>query len=249
MVIGGVLLLVLAVIFFFAARANANKLQTLNAVETYDTATLAAIHQRITASLGASGFAQPCEVEGVIECASPLTGPISGKPLVAYTYTINREYEERVTTTTNGKPETRVERRSEQIEQNERRAPFLVRDERGHVQVLPDGATLEVIETGNRFVETPQPWTGATRALGRRECERGLEVGARVFVLGTAIDQGGRLAIARHPANSKHTFMISRKSEQELAASAATWARNMNYAAIASGLIGFVLVVWGMLAG
>ncbi|WP_298406912.1 E3 ubiquitin ligase family protein [uncultured Chloroflexus sp.] len=248
MVIGGVLLLVLAVIFFSVARANANKLHTLNAVDSYDTATLAAIHQRITAALGASGFAQPCEIEGVIECAAPLVGLVSGQPLVAYTYTVNREYEERVTTTTNGKPETRVERRSEQIEQNERRVPFMVRDERGHVQVLPDGATLELIDTGNRFVEMSQPWTGATRTLGRREYERGLEVGARVFVLGTAIDQGGRVAIARHPAKSKQAFLVSRKSEQELAASAATWARIMHGAAIASGLIGFVLVVWGMLA-
>lgn len=140
--------------FFSVARANANKLHTLNAVDGYDTTTLAAIHQRITAALGASGFAQPCEIEGVIECAAPLVGPVSGQPLVAYTYTVNREYEERVTTT-NDKPETRVERRSEQIEQNERRVPFMVRDERGHVQVLPDGATLELIDTGNRFVEMP----------------------------------------------------------------------------------------------
>ncbi|WP_298821783.1 E3 ubiquitin ligase family protein [Chloroflexus sp.] len=249
MIIGGILLIGLAVIFFFVARANTNKLRALNAVDTCDTATLTAIHQRITAALGASGLAQPCEVEGIVECAAPLTGPVSGRALVAYVHTINREYEERITTQEGGRTSSRVERRSEQLAQNEHRVPFAVRDQHGHVLVLPDDASFDLIETGNRFVETPQAWTGATRALGRREYERGLEVGTRVFVLGTAIDHDGQVAIAHHPTNRKQPFMISRKSEQELAASAAVWARNLNIAALVSGVIGLGLVVLGMLAG
>lgn len=249
MIIGGVLLLVLAVIFFFVARANAGKLQALNAVDTCDTATLSAIHRRITTALGANDFAQPCEVMGVIECATPLTGPVSGQALVAYLYTTHREYEERITTQENGQSTTRIERRSEQIEQNERRVPFTIRDDTGQVLVVPDGAKIDLIETANRFLETPQPWTGATRTLGHRQFERGLEVGIRVFVSGTAIDQNGQVVIARHPTNSKQPFIISRKSEHELANSAATWARNMRYATIASGIIGLALVVGGVLMG
>ncbi|WP_322816733.1 E3 ubiquitin ligase family protein [Chloroflexus sp.] len=249
MSVGGVLLLVLAVILFFVARANDGKLQALNAVETYDTATLSAIHRRITTALGANDFAQPCEVMGVIECAAPLTGRVSEQMLVAYSCTTHREYEERITTQENGRSTTRIERRSEQIEQNERRVPFTIRDDTGQVLVVPDGAKIDLIETANRFLETPQPWTGATRTLGQRQCERGLEVGARVFVSGTAIDQNGQVVIASHPNNRKHPFIISRKSEQELANSAAAWARNMRYAAIVSGVIGLALVVGGVLMG
>ncbi len=247
--IGGVIFLVLAVIFFVLARVNARKLQLLNAVETYDAATLTAIHHRITTALGAQGLAQPCEVEGTIECDTPLIGPISGRNLVAFTHTTTREFEERVTVTSNGRSETRVERRSEQAQQNEQRVPFFVRDQTGRVQVLPAGATIELVETGQRFVETPEPWRGATRALGQRQVERGLEGGTRVFVLGTAIDHGGAVAVAHHPSDSKQAFLISRKSEQELAQSAATWARNMQYAAIGSGLVGLLLVGWSMFGG
>ena len=161
--------------------------------------------------------------------------------LVAYSCTTHREYEERITTQENGQSTTRIERRSEQIEQNERRVPFTIRNDTGQVLVVPDGAKIDLIETANRFL--------ATRTLGQRQFERGLEVGARIFVSGTAIDQNGQVVIASHRNNRKHPFIISRKSEQELANSAAAWARDMRYAAIVRGMIGLALVVGGVLMG
>jgi hypothetical protein len=40
--------------------------------------------------------------------------------------------------------------------------------------------------------------------------------------------------------------MISRRSERELAQSAASWSRNLYYAAAGSGAIGLLLIVLGV---
>ncbi|EFO78925.1 hypothetical protein OSCT_3220 [Oscillochloris trichoides DG-6] len=248
MAIVGVILLIVGVICFFVARSKANALHAMNAADTYTAQLLAEVHRKITSTLGGNGWAQPCEIEGIIECDSPLKGPISGQPCVAYYYTQSREYEERVTSTdSDGKRETTVERRSEQLRSEDRRIKFYVRDETGKTLVMPEGADLDLLETGNRFDQDEKPWTGATRTLGQSHVEQSLAVGTKVYLLGCAVDREGSVAVGKHPKDSKHRFMISRKSEQELANSAAFWSRNLYYAAAASGGLGLILVVLGML--
>jgi hypothetical protein len=250
MVFGGITLLIIALICFFVARSNAGSLAAMNATDTYTAQLLGDVHRKILGSLGATAMAQPCEIEGVIECTSPLTGPVSKQPCVAYSYTQSREYEERVTSTSSeGKRETKVERRSEQLKSEDRRTPFYVRDDTGLTLVLPEGAELDLVESGKRFDEVQQPWTGMTHTLGQTHSEQSLAPGTRVYILGCAIDHQGAPAVARHPNSGKGRFLISRKSERELAGSAATWARNMYYAAAGSAALGLVLLVWGLVAG
>ncbi|WP_129626074.1 E3 ubiquitin ligase family protein [Candidatus Oscillochloris fontis] len=248
MVISGIVLLIVAVICFFVARSKANALHAMNAADTYTAQLLSEVHRKITSTLGGDGWAQPCEIEGVIECDSPLKGPVSGQPCVAYLYTQSREYEERVTETdSEGKRETSVQRRSEQLRSEDRRIKFSIRDETGQTLVLPEGADLDLVETGKRFDQDEKPWTGATRTLGQSHVEQSLAVGTKVYILGCAVDRQGSVAIGKHPRDSKHRFMISRKSEQELASSAAFWSRNLYYAAGGSGVLGVILVIVGML--
>lgn len=70
-----------------------------------------------------------------------------------------------------------------------------------------------------------------------------------MFVSGIAIDHDGKPAVASYTPYGKQPLLISRKSEQELAASAAFWARSMSYAAIASAVIGLALIVGSFLIG
>ncbi|MBX0327059.1 E3 ubiquitin ligase family protein [Oscillochloris sp. ZM17-4] len=250
MVFGGFILIIIAVICFFVARSNASSLTAMNAAETYTAQLLAEVHRKITSSLGADALAQVCEVEGTIECEKPLHGPVSKQPCVAYSYSQTREYEERVTKTdANSKRETTVERRSESLKSEDRQVSFYVRDATGRTLVLPEDAELDLAESGSRFDAAEQPWTGATRTLGQRHSESSLAPGTRVYVLGTAVDHQGQPAITRHPANAKQRFLVSRKSERELAGSAATWSRNMYYAAAGSGALGLIVLVLGLLMG
>jgi hypothetical protein len=247
MIFVGILLLIVAVICFFWARSQAGQLQAMNAADTYTAQMVGELHGRVVTALGANALAQICDIEGVIECDAPLLAPVSGTPCVAYTHCVTREYEEDVTATNaQGKTETRTERRSETLQNEERRVSFWLRDDTGRTLVTPESADLDLLATGNRFDPVPPSGNGRTRTLGQRAVESALPVGAKVYVLGCVVDHQGRPAIARSPRDAKQRFMISRKSERELAQSAAAWARGLRYVAAGSGLGGLILLLMSL---
>ena len=247
MIVGGILLLIVAVVCYFIARSQAGKLQVMNAADTYTAQMLGDLHGRVTASLGAEALAQPCEVEGVIESDTPLIAPLSKTACVVYTYVVSREYEEDVTSTdSEGKTSTRTDRSTETLESEDRRSSFWVRDATGRTLVVPEGAELDLVETSNRFEAAAAPGYGRRRDLGRRSVEQSLAVGTQVYILGCAVDHQGQPAIGRSPKDSNATFMVSRRTERELAQSAASWSRNLYYVAAGSGVVGLALLVLGL---
>lgn len=248
MIFFGIVLLIVAIVCFFVARGQSSKLRAMNAADTFTAQMLRDLHGRVVASVGADALAQPCEVAGAIESDAPLSAPVSGMACVAYVHTVTREYEEDVTNTdSNGKTTRETVRRSETVETNERRAPFFVRDATGRSLVNPDEADLDMVEAGNRF-DAAQPKPGErTRTLGFRHAVQALPVGAQVYVLGCAVDSGGQPAIARGPRDRKQKFIISRRSERELAGSAASWSRWLYFATVGSGAVGAGLLLLGLL--
>jgi hypothetical protein len=247
MIVGGILLLIVAVVCYFIARSQAGKLRAMNAADTYTAQMLSDLHGRVTGSLGAEALAQLCEVEGVIESDTPLVAPLSKTACVAYTYEVTREYEEDVTSTdSEGKTSTQTQRSSEALESEDRRSNFWVRDATGRTLVVPESADVDLLETANHFEAAPMPGFSRRRDLGRRSVERALAVGTQVYILGCAVDHQGQPAIGRSPKDSKARFMVSRRSERELTQSAASWSRNLYYVAAGSGVIGLLLVVLGL---
>ena len=263
MVFGGIALLIIAVICFFFARGQANKLAELNAADTYSSRMIEELHQRVVGALGGEALAETCEVEGVIECDAPLTAPLSGTPCVAYTLNVVREYEEDVTTTdSQGKTTTSVQRSSETVESNDNKVDFWVRDDTGRTLVRPEQADLDLVQTKEHFqpyvpniktidmgflsIPVPTHQTGKRRTLGYRSTEQILETGIRVYVLGCASDYNGKPAISFNPRKSQK-FIVSRRSERELAGSAASWSKNLYFAAAGTGVLGLLLTVLGLL--
>jgi hypothetical protein len=247
MIVGGILLLIVAVVCYFIARSQAGKLQAMNAADTYTAQMLSDLHARVTGSLGPEALVQPCEVEGVVESDAPLLAPLSKTACVAYTYAVTREFEEDVTSTdSEGKTSTETQRSSESLESEDRRSNFWVRDATGRALVVPESADLDLVETANHFEAAPMPGFSRRRDLGRRSVEQTLAVGTQVYILGCAVDHQGQPAIGRSPKDSKARFMVSRRSERELTQSAASWSRNLYYVAAGSGVIGLLLVVLGL---
>lgn len=266
MIFGGIALLVLAVVFWFIGRSARNKLDAMNATDTYSSSMLTDLYQRVAGSLGADSLSEDCEIEGVIEADAPLKAPLSGTSCVHYTVRVSREYEEQqARTDAQGLVSTTTNKASEQVEENTQSIDFWVRDADGRTRVRLDGADLDLRQTKEEFrpAETA-PASGGTvdfgffkvklsgheagrRTIGYRLSEQVLETGLHVYVMGCAADCDGAVAVMRHPSSKSGRFMVSRRSERELASSAASTAKNMLYAAGASGAIGLILVVVGLL--
>jgi len=250
MVFFGILLLAIALGCLLAARGQSRQLRAMSVADTFSSQEVQELYNRVVPTLGGEALAQICEVAGTIEADVALSAPLSGKACVAYTRTVSREYEEDVTSTdSDGKTTTTVARRSEIVENNQQRVRFFVRDATGRVLIDPEQADLDLVETTSRF-DAAQPKAGErTRTLGYRYQEQALPIGTQVYVLGCVVDGGGQPMIARSPRDLKQRFMISRRSERELTTAATSAAHKLYYAAGATGLVGLVLLILGLVRG
>ncbi|MEO7911659.1 MAG: GIDE domain-containing protein [Roseiflexaceae bacterium] len=249
MIFFGIILLLVAVGCWFAARSQAGRLRAFNAADTFTAQMLTDLYNRVVPTLGGEALAQPCEVAGTIEADTLLAGPLSNSACVAYTYTVTREYEEDVTTTDeHGKTKTETAQRSETASNDERRTRFYVRDATGRVLIDPTDAEIDLVDSGTRFDPTQGTTLTRTRTLGHRHQEQSLAVGTQVYILGCVVDGQNQPMIARSPKDHKQKFIISRRSERELAGAAASAARYWYYGASGAGALGIVLLVIGIVA-
>jgi hypothetical protein len=247
MIIFAVILLIVAGCCFFAARGRAARLRAIDATDTFTAQMLQELYKRVVSELGGEALAKQCEVEGVIEAEAPLTAPLSNTACVAYTRLVTREYEEDITSTdAAGKRTTETQRRSETVENDDRRVNFFVRDATGRVLINPEQAELDLAQTGNRFEPDQTAARARTRTIGHRYQESALAVGTRVYVLGCVVDGQGQPLIARNPHDEAQKFIVSRRGERELANATASAARNWYYASIGSGVLGLVLLILGL---
>ena len=115
-----------------------------------------------------------------------------------------------------------------------------------------------------RFDDTPSNHTRAVQAwailIGKAHNRQTLTLTALaqlmhvadpstlVYILGCVVDGQGQPMIARSPKDHRQKFIISRRSERELAASAASAARNWYYGAGGAGALGLVLLVIGIVS-
>jgi hypothetical protein len=244
----GVLLIIVGVVLFFIARNAGSRLAAMNAANTFDNRTLKLVHRKIVDALDPTAFVQPAEVEGTVSCEQPLYGPVSGRPLAAFRHVRMRVYEESVEEST-GANQTRqvIKRQESTVADSDQRVPFSVNDASGATMVLPEGAEIDLSETANRFEEINEPWRGKTRTLGYRDIESGLELGSKVYVLATAVDRNEEPVMAKHPSKPDALFLISRRSERELAEEAAKQNRNLMIAAPISAGLGVLLIIIDLL--
>ncbi|MBP7264554.1 MAG: E3 ubiquitin ligase family protein [Spirochaetia bacterium] len=215
----------LTILFFFLGRGQGRKAYDIAVTETSDAAELESLSREVAAELGAGSFASAAEVKGVVESPSPLQSEYARLPCVWYRSSITREYE---TTEwerdSDGHRRSVTKRHTETVSSVERSMPFLVRDQSGTVEVDPEGAKLEGEKVMDRFEgslppEFGGPGPGGFGTLGYRIREEALTIGRRVYVLGEARDEGGRLLIQK-PSGKGGRFLITTKSEEELLRSA-----------------------------
>lgn len=246
----GVLSLIGAGVTFFMGRGEKAKSTAMAVADTHTAQELNEIHSRVVGTLDADALAEQCEITGVIECDTPLTAPLSKKTCVAYNHTISREYEEEVTETdSDGKRKTSTRRGSETVESNNRRVKFWVRDSSGQTLVDPEGAAIDLRNSGERFETADDDERGSKRrrTLGYRTTESILSVGSPVYVLGCAVDFQGQPMMSHHPRDKTQKFIISWKSEQELVGAAESGSRNLQITTYVLVGLGMLLIVLGFI--
>ncbi|MBU0928345.1 MAG: E3 ubiquitin ligase family protein [Spirochaetes bacterium] len=251
-----------AAILFFIGRSQGKKALDIASTETSTAASLATEASDVAAEIGAGSFAKAAEIKGEVECDSPLEAEMSGIPCVWYRSTVVREYEESYTERdSNGNTRSGTRRGSETVSANERRERFMVRDATGAVEVDPEGAPMDGERVLSRFEQGDRGPAlsiggfrlalgavgGGRRTIGYKLEEWALPVGARVYVLGEAKDEGGSLRVAK-PSAKGGRFIITVKSEEQVLQAAKSGSAALRVAAAALGAAALAVLAL-MLAG
>lgn len=254
----------IALILFFSGRSQGKKALDIASTETATAAGMAQEAADVAREIGAGSFTKVAEVKGTVECGSPLKAEMSGVACVWYRSTVVREYEESYTERdSDGRTKSGTRRGSETVSTNERRTRFMVRDATGATEVDPEGGPIDGERVLSKFEQgevgpalsiggfrlSLGAIGGGRRTLGYKLEEWALPLGARVYVLGEARDEGGALRIAK-PSAKGGRFIITMKSEEQLLSSAKTGSKVLNIiaAVLATGsIVTLVLVVLGVI--
>jgi hypothetical protein len=261
MAIFGGILLVVGIILFFVQKNYSTK---LNSIRMATPSTVAELHQiasSIAGEIGSGNLREYVKVSGLIRCDSPLISELKQEPCVHYAMRVVREYEEQVTSTdSDGKSRTETRRSSETISSNSQSIPFILQDRSGELMVNPDGGNIDTVQILNDFRQENSGGSitfggfslainslgGGRRTLGYRYTESILPCDRQVLIIGTAADDGGQVTL-RKPLQSDKKFIISLKSEEDLAKSTANAAKGFLYGEIACFAIGAILLIIGLI--
>lgn len=259
MAIFGGILLVVGIILFFVQKNYSTKLQSIRSATSSTVAELQNIAREIAGEIGSGNLREYVKVRGIIRSENPLISELKQAPCVHYAMRVVREYEEQHTTRdSEGKSRTETRRGSETISSNSQSIPFTLQDRSGELVVNPDGGDIETTQILNEFRQENSSLLsfgafslsvglgmGGRRTLGYRYTESILPCDREVLVIGTAADEGGQVTL-RKPIQSDKKFIISLKSEEELAKSTANAAKWFFYGMVACLILGAVLLIVGL---
>jgi hypothetical protein len=263
MAIFGGLLIVIGIILFFVQKNYSTKLQSIRSATSSTVADLQRIASEIAGEIGSGNLREYVKVRGIIRSDAPLISELKQEPCVHYSMRVVREYEEQYTTTDDdGRKTTETRRGSENISSNSQSIPFTLQDPSGELLVNADGGDIDTIQILNEFrqdnnssssisfgglnLTVTSGFGNGRRTLGYRYTESILPCDREVLVIGTAADEGGKVTL-RKPMQSDKKFIISLKTEEELAKSTANAAQGFFYGMIACFAIGAILVIIGLI--
>jgi hypothetical protein len=264
LLVTGLVLLAIAVMLLHTAYQQTRLARQAAATPQTPIAELQALHERVAAQIGSDLFAQRVALTGVLECAEPLSAPLSGTPCAAFRYRVTRRWEEEYETRDDkGKLCRRVRSGSDIVSKNERRTRFQLVDGTGRLQVDPEGARLEMEKMVDRF--EPGELERAPRfgaliidlghghvrphrlTLGYHSLEEIVPLGREVYVLGMATDRDGVLSVVRSPEPDE-PFLVSLHSRRQVVAKARSDITRSMVGAAVCAPIGIALMVLGLLS-
>lgn len=262
MAIFGGILIVIGIVLFFVQKNYSTKLQSIRLATSSTIAELQQLASEIAVEIGGGNLREYVKVRGTVRSDRPLISELKQEPCVYYSMRVVREYDEQYTTRDNeGKSRTETRRGSETISSNSQSIPFTLQDRSGELIVNPDGGDIDTVQVLNEFrnensgssisfggfsLSITSGFGNGRRTIGYRYTESILPCDREVLVIGTAADEGGNVTL-RKPIQSDKKFIISLKSEEELAKSTANAAKGFFYGMVACLAIGAILLILGLI--
>ena len=264
MLIGGLVLILAAIIFALAYVSRRRRLNLIRSTETSSIELLRAQAASHAEEDGEGSFSRLAEVKGRVHCDTPLVSELAEIECVYYSMRLQWEYEEtQFEESSDGKQIRHTLEGNELLASNTEMAPFVVVDAFGSIKVDPEGAEI-IAENALSRVETDEglpdeyitigrfrmeaPWKTSfeeRRPLRYFYEEKVIPVGHDVYVLGEATDRDGELCIQR-PAR-KGRFIVSVKPEEELVRSGRMVSFLLLLVAYIFGGIGVAIVLYELM--
>lgn len=210
-VAGGAAAALLCLFFAFRTRARERLLRMLPTVKTQGV------------------FIGFVELKGTADTRHPLTSYLAGQRCVHFTWTVEEHWSRTVTeTSTDSEGRTKTTTRHESgwktVAEDGAMIPFYLRDDTGVIRVDPKGAKVEPLpffeqqcgEGHPLYYGKGPPGAVSDSDFERRFIERGIPVGAPLYVVGQSRERRDIVApeIAADP--KAPLFLISTRSEKEV---------------------------------
>jgi len=262
--IAGIVLIVVAVVLWFMRKKKSSKVHYLEYTETSKIKDIKENQLSMSDSFGAGNFSLYAEVKGKAMAETPVIAEFSKTKCVYSQSTVTREYEVlEDKKDAEGNYVKKWVRKTEIVSSHTNVAnDFVIDDGTGEILVNTDGAELNTKVTFSKFEKGEEPSnkgginfsiggfsmsSGSTiRTIGYKYSEFSIPLHTSLYVIGDANDRSGRLQISK-PTEKKVPFIISTKSEEEITDKLNKSANWMLYSAIASGVIGLGLTIYGII--
>jgi len=264
----GIILIIIGVACIFMKKSSQKRIMALSLTDTYTAAKLIELQKTISSEMGSSGsFRQLAEVRGKIECPSPLSAEISKEKCAYYISDVDIEYEETYYEEDHQSKRQvlKTRRASENITRVERATNFYVKDETGKIKINPEGADIDLITSIERFEPAGNVnySSGAVsfggfsfsvnsnymregrKVLGYKFSEQIFPLNRDVFVIGEVSDSMGELTISKPAADNESVFVISNKSEEQLAKEAKSSAQTLDIVSKICFAVGAIMAIAG----
>jgi hypothetical protein len=241
---------------YFNRQKALNKSLDIRYYETSKISDVVATYDDIKDTVGIGSYSgNIVELNGYGYADNPLIADHSGRECLYFIATVERKYEvveqER---DSDGNYRNVVKTKTETVSTRSEKTSFYLDDKSGKkIKVDLEGAKIDTIESFDRFErDAPRGFnisfsSHESKTLGYNYKERIIPQGAKLYVLGEASDRrGGELCIVK-PSEKGKNFIVSTKSEEELVKSAESSAMWQLVGAIASGIIGLILIGVGIM--
>lgn len=266
LMIFGAVVAIVGLFLWMAKSKKEGKSAVLSVTETSTVSEINENYESMRNTMGAGNFTHFCEVKGAAHSDNPLTSELAKEKCVYYSAKVVYEYERlEEKKDAQGKITKDWVKKSDVVSDNTKWADdFGVKDSTGFIFINPAKAELHAVQVHSAFEKGEPNQDSAIklniggvslglgsknpghRTIGYRYTETAITLGKDLYVIGDANDKEGKLQIAK-PADKKQPFIVSTKSESELAGDLGSSIKGLTIGAYICWGLGAGLAVFGLI--